>query len=686
MGQCQDTSFCSCKDAPICDPPGGDNDGDTIDLLLCAATVANILGGGGDGDGGYVPPPDVISPNTGSEGGITGFGYEEDGEFKFTDIDSSLQYFDEKYNIEIQNNPFILNFADVQSESAPRALFKSSIKATLATLLNSSGGQNFVPYGGTLIGAILFDSQLVENSLNDRLLQELLEVNKYNPTSFNLRQMFMDGILGSVINGTVGSYTFDLFEEIKNSSSEVPTVNNTTKRAEAFRLAQTRAKSLNPHAYENPTSRQIIQRRRIPLGLNETVPIVARSGALTGSRFAVDGLPIVKQDGTIEKVQGQNGFLPIVLYNNSTDYLMLKNDRNKACYLTRSDKSFIEQLLGGTGTTLMASSSASGVEAASGTAIPESMLFSAVLESITELTPPNGDLSRHEVKYRQAWKSGEPVDNFDATVSAWSGPRATVYVEDTDKILEYLTQTDANGDVIITVTFTNLNIIVSQDGAEVTFPPEICTDLRVVPVSNDNKKYVPFAGQSSVLSFSETEGVQRQISLVNTPFNEVAEESYVSTSSTGKSISGKSDIAGFAYIKGYTEGDLTAKLSTNNTTFTTKQSPLGLFLSAVSAIDDNYNTNSVNGKQCPLFDVQSFLSPNDYLQFLRDVPESIRKNIIEGAFSPYVKLFKVALSDIEKTYITKERQTGDSLESLRLQTQTPSESFFPSKYKGKLYP
>jgi hypothetical protein len=81
----------------------------------------------------------------------------------------------------------------------------------------------------------------------------------------------------------------------------------------------------------------------------------------------------------------------------------------------------------------------------------------------------------------------------------------------------------------------------------------------------------------------------------------------------------------------------------------------------------------------------SFLTLNEYLDFLLKIPSKVRWSIFEGIYNN-IKVFPIKLSDTEKTYINSERLIGTSMASQQKQTKTPQDlGYFDSRYKGKLY-
>ena len=306
------------------------------------------------------------------------------------------------------------------------------------------------------------------------------------------------------------------------------------------------------------------------------------------------------------------------------------------------------------------------------------MLFSSVRESIKPTPSPDAYTESTLVDYNLAWTSDETNnENFDRTVSAFSGPRMGFCIPSTDPIWNIILEGG-----VISLTFNDFTM--PLDGN--VYAKKILTDFMLYPTDVVGRNM--YQGSSELAVFETGKPVTRTLSLARNPLPSNQVESYVQTvrSATGKSPSGEEDIYSFQLERGVTSRQLITRNSKNLETFTSSKSILGTVLDTVADIDTNYDLqDGWQGKKLPQGDLLSFLTASQYATFINTVPQNIILDTFAGVYNN-IKVFPVKLSDAEKTYLTNARLTGTDLNSQRVQTTTLSPArYYSAKYADKLY-
>lgn len=609
--------------------------------------------------------------------------------------------YDPDYNISINTAQEVLNLATNRGSSPagdPNKLLTHTFDQTLADILEVGKDVNYTQaYNGLTIGSILYNRELIKNSMTPQVKNLLANINIFNITSTRMEDLLLGGLTRAAINGNFKYYSPELLLSILQSGSSyysrgVPsTANRSLRNTQIFNIARRSKSSLYARTYANGDTQREIQRYRIvPKDIDLTIGVKTRSGKMTGVRFSNnDGVPVTREDGTVSYPKMKNEFLTIRSNEKGEESVPLLSNRGFAYALGFSNESMIHGLLEtqneGWGAELIASSmtyggGVSSVEVSGeGSAIPTAMLFSSVRESIRD-TPSDSRMLRGTlVDYNLAWTSdyGDST-NFNATVSAYSGPRMSIYIDAQDPIWNIILEGG-------TLQLKTADFVEPVDGD--VFVRKILTDFCLFPT--DVVTYNTFQGTSELTQFQEGLPVIRTFRIVVNPLQEIkAEAGYVKSKATpdGKSPSGKPDVFSFQYEQDFRKAARQRNYSLDNVSFTTAKSSLGTLLDRIATIDANYNLkDGYKGKRLPQSDLLFNFTANEYAKIIQDVPSAILENVFEGAYNQ-ITLFAVRLSDAEKTYLTSSRLIGTEITN-KVQKKAINDSrYYPNKYEGRLYP
>jgi len=629
--------------------------------------------------------------------------------------DRSLEIYDRLHNIEVLTNQFTLLYADMWGTKSmgedPHSILTDVINLTLNDVLRTQGGRTFVPFNGVTIGAYLKGSSIVESCLGEDTKEQLEQIEKTNLTALNTAQYLKDAMKTAIKDGTLGDYSIPFLKDIVRDALPfyprgLPNPVEGNERQTAFNLLRNQGRSLYPRSYTNADDQRLVQRYRpLPTDIDLTLSIVNQSGETTGIRFNnQDDLifksykypqdpvhpipqPVVKccYCGSAPQQSG-NDTLKVITMGGREVIVGLKSNRDIAYDFNYSQLSMIQGLLKtdqqfGVDLTVSAPTvSVDDIERTGGSLeIPECLLFSSMRSTITDIDSPKSELRTTQGKYALAWKSGDEDKFFNATVSAFSGPRMSFYIAADDPIWNLILTPDAHdGQQYITALFTDINI--TLDGK--IFPRKFLTDFCIFPT--DVTKYNPFQGNSILAEYTEGSPIERTIKMILNPFADVQSDDYVKVHSNPQGT--EADNFNLLFTKAFKTGDKTKILSKTGEGLISKKSTLGTALDLISDIDTNYNLeDGWMGSRLPKGDFLSFFTVNEYLDFIQRIPLKVRWNIFEGVYNN-IKVFPIKLSDTEKTYISSERLTGTSMASQQKQTTTPQDlGYFDPRYKGRLY-
>jgi hypothetical protein len=615
---------------------------------------------------------------------------------EFLKFDPSMQVYDVERTLTVQNSLEILKRAEMRTPAFgdPGDILNERIHTVINDVLRSKGGETFVPYNGVTAGAFMYRPSLIKDSLNQGALDALEEVKTQNLFSLKMDGYLLGGIQRAMLAGKLDGYSVDLLKNMSRESKSLwprglPQVAPNVEQEAAYNLIRQTRRTLDPHKYKGEgNNQQTVRRmRQVPKDIDLTLPIVARSGQVTGARFQNDdGLPIVTLTGPNAHPKQQNEFFTIVKQDGSKDYVELKSNRNIAYAFDANQKNVIEELLkADTGVLLEFSSTPPSttdieVKPPDNAAIPEILIFSSMRETITDVNVETQGIRRTTVNYELGWKPGESEATFDSIVSPYVGPRATFYIPSDDPVWNYLVKPiDAGERAFVTLTFNSLDL--PLDG--LVYPRQIYTDFALAPT--DRIQYDPLQGASRLAVYEEGQNIKRAIKVHPSPFLEIQNESYVKSVRDTKDISGKSTQYGMKWGKNFTSGDYTRRLSSDGSTFRTKLSSFSRLYNVIKRIDDNYDLqDGYHGKRVPVGDVYSFLSFKEFVDTFQ-IPSEVRFNLFQGVYNN-IKVYPVLKDTTEPTYLTSDRLTGTNLNKVQKQTIVPRElPYFDSRYKGKLY-
>lgn len=617
---------------------------------------------------------------------------------EYLKFDPSMKIYDTERNISVQSAPEILKRADMRTKKFgdPNDIFNERIKTTLNDILRSKGGSSYVPFNGVTAGSYMFETKLVEKSVNQSTLNALDYIKNQNLFSFGLDTYLKKGIKRAILKGTANQYSPELIREMGTTSQVLwprglPRVAEANKREAAYNLIRQTRRSLDPNVYKaDGTSQQVVRRtRQIPTDIDLTLPVVTRNGTLTGARFSNDdGLHIVTTSGTYGKPKQQNEFFGIGKLDGTTAHVELKSNRDIAYAFDPNQDNVIKELLQNESLNTFEVSSAApnpyDIEVSSvSRAIPEIIVFSSMRETI-ETVSDNSNLRTTNVTYELAWKTGDADNTFDMVVSGYVGPRATFYIASDDPIWNYILSPlesedgDPIGRSFIKATFESLNT--PLDGK--VYPRQIYTDFALAPTNVI--KYNPLQGGSVLSSYTAGNPIKRTITLAPSPFQSVQNESYVKSIRDDTDISGEKSRGGMKWTRNFSDGEYTQRLSTTKKDFSSSLSPFGLIYNTIKNIDDNYNLqDGYHGKRLPKGDLVSFLNIKQFIE-MSEIPKDIKFGLFNGAYNN-VMVYPALKDALEKTYITAARLTGTDLSSQQIQPVVPERPYFDSRYKDRLY-
>lgn len=615
----------------------------------------------------------------------------------YENFDPSLQVYDIERSISVQSAITSLKRAEmrVKTFGKPDNILNERIHRTLNDIIRTQGGISFVPFNGVTIGSYLFNSSLVTDSLNQLTLSSLRVLRKHNIMSLSLSEDLIQGVRQSILKGTIDNYSASLFNEMARTSlalwpNGLPFIETTNKREAAYNLIRQTRKSLNPSNYPgNGNSQQTIRRtRQIPTDIDLTLPIVIRSGVVTGARFANnDGLPVSLTGGTIGYAKQENEYLGIVTRESTIPVQAeLRSNRDTAYAFDANQRNVIEELLtngSNIGTSFEFSStppSTTDVEVCSTPlAIPEILVFSSMRETLTDTFVATPELQGTKMTYELAWQPGDADSILDDIVGPWIGPRATFYIASDDPIWNYILDLPPGETrAFVTATFSTVTIPLDNK----VYPRQIYTDFALAPTNNI--KYDPLQGGSTLTAYTSGANIKRTINLVPSPFLSIQNETYVKSVPSRTDIDGTTNIYGMNWTKAFSTGDYTGKLSTTGDSFTTSASVFSTVYNRIKRIDENYDLqDGYQGKRLPKGDLTSFLTLPQIIEMYQ-LPEEILSNLFNGVYNN-IKIYSNLKEATEKTYISTTRLTGTDLSSEQLQTIVPELPYFDTRYKGKLY-
>ena len=608
------------------------------------------------------------------------------------------EFFDPEHNLFITQDQQFLAFANTQAPNpvySSNGILKEQISSAVTEIL-SPGAQ----YSGLAISNVVYNTKLIPESITEGVAAKLAEAEKYNVVSTRASNLLRESLRRSIILGTIDGYGQDILDEIiatgktyfPNGIPEYPEGYAGGERMAYSIVRNSGAPVLFPTNYQNGDTKREIQRwRPVPKDIDMTAAVRLKSGKLTGVRVRNDdGLTVRKRvergSGTeLDSIYQLNDFVKVRKVDQSIVGVGMNSHRDIAHVVPAPHETMVQGFIEGSDYTpeLIVSSTTYGgsgsVEmSGEGLAIPSMMLFSSVRTSIKDLPRTNPNLQSTLVDYELAWDSlqNDSYEAFDTTVSSWSGPRLSIYIDYRDPIWNYLLERNP-------VQLRLNDFVRSLDGK--LHVRKVFTDFAIYPTNL--VKYAPYQGRSTLTTFSPTEYSVRTLQVFSNPLGSVANEDYVQSEKTadGKSPSRETDNYAFGYAARSAIVQQAAELHGTSASFTTVKSPLGKVFDRVKEIDDNYNIiDSFRGKRIPQPDVFFNMTAGEVAEFYSFVPADVKSSLFAGAYND-IEVFPVEKTAQEKTFLTSERLTGTPLTNKIQSTAVPMSQYIPNIYRGRLY-
>jgi len=602
------------------------------------------------------------------------------------------EVFDPEHNLLISTNQTLLSYARNEAGNpvfSNEGVLRDKINVAVGDVLRGN-----TPFSGIGISTVLYNQQAIPESLKDSARERLEEASKFNVSSKDGKGLLTAAIRRATILGTVSGYNQEVLDEIIKAGKtffpygvpEMPKgFTDTGSRLKYSIVRNSQPASIFTGQYSNGDRKREIQRwRAMPTDIDLTVSVKTKSGKLTGVRVRDDdGITVrgITDAGTnTSSVYQLNEFVKVRKADSTIETVSLVSNRDKAFVIPPQQETMIRTYEPELVVSSLTYGGSGSVEVSGeGSAIPSVMLFSSTRETIRTEAAGDIDFTNTTVDYELAWDSitnGNNYENFNATVSSWSGPRMSIYIDYRDPIWNYLLEKN-------TVQLKMTDFTRALDGK--VFARKIYTDFAIYPTNLI--KYSPYQGRSNLETFVEGQHSVRTMRIVNNPLQSVAQENYVQSAKTanGKAPSLKEDNYAFEYAARESVVGEASTLHGTETSFTTIKSPLAEVFSRVKAIDDNYNIeDGARGKRILQPDVFFNMTAAEVAEFFEFVPGTIISNLFAGSYNN-IKVEPVELQDLEKTFLTADRLTGTPLTNKVQSTALNNARYFPTEFLGRLY-
>jgi hypothetical protein len=595
----------------------------------------------------------------------------------------------------------------------PQNLLKSGpLRTVLVQYLSSSIGTGRTIFNGASLGCFINDISLIPDALGHASRQTLIDLDEFNNSSYSLSNLLRSGVRTAARSGKLSQIQPSIMQGMTHPWSVFPngkpprTNNEYQNRVAAYSFIKKNRIVLKALVEEDKTSskgmlQRVKQRYWVPpTDINLNVPVVMQDGVRIGVKIKDRcGLEVPTVEScwdcsrtptprlvTCNYATVKNAtFMPVrqaerrvlteegeVLVTPAKDCCVsLKSDIDRSFILEQPHLSVVYGLLDDEeqhtppqyGFDIAVSSPyVDKVEQVSGTYdYKEAYLLKMRCDSLTSLPHPSPDYRKTQVNYDVVWKTGDEDSLFESTVSAYSGPRCTVYVDVNDPWLRHLVH-----DMRALATYTDLDLDRVLQGH---YPRRINRDILIVPV--DKYEYSPAYGQSNLTTFSESEGVKRTLTTFINPTASIYSRPYTKTvtKEDGIGLGCKPDNFAIRYGKGYDNFTYEKDVYYNEQP-EISYSTLGKILNKVDDIKKNYDLSyEANVSALTQVDLFSFFNLNEVTDFIVKVPYNIRSEIFQGLINS-VALLSVPIVDpdgegVEPTYLSPERQVGVNMNSER---------------------
>tara|TARA_R110002051_G_scaffold266703_1_gene326503 strand:- start:121 stop:1704 length:1584 start_codon:yes stop_codon:yes gene_type:complete len=268
------------------------------------------------------------------------------------------------------------------------------------------------------------------------------------------------------------------------------------------------------------------------------------------------------------------------------------------------------------------------------------------------------DYRSTKATYNLAWETGDASSIFESAVSAYSGPRNTIYVDVNDPWLRHFVKSKN-----LEVTYTDLDIDKVLKGK---YPRRINRDMLIVPV--DKYSYNPAFGQSTLAQYKPRHAiVKRTLSTFLNPIPEIYNQYYTKTvpKEDGTGLCNDIDLFAIKFSSAFDSSAYEGSVFYGGSSTAPGYSILGKIINQITSIDANYNLDYLDDwRAMTQVDLLSFFNLNDVTEFFLRLPYDVRADLFEGALNN-IKLLTIPLTVTQDSYLTADRITGTDLSGER---------------------
>ena len=612
--------------------------------------------------------------------------------------------YDGEYTLKIPADPTIAylageNFETVRKSGDRNNVLNKNISRAVHNVLLATQSSSFVRYNGTEVGSIIYGGAVI-NNLSPEYKQLLLDVKENNMMSFGLKELLERAITIATYKGKLDEYTKKLFKDIISSSSMVhkapdfrTSMMPSLERGYAFeRVRNTRVNALPRNHANGDTSRKIQMMWMPPIDYNLKLVVGARNGTTGVSIFNDNTFTVARTwaSPSSEKITQLHDFLTVYDRHGEKKTVKLKSNRGNAYVFDLPELSLIHGQVRKADPsgrenkkpesyTFELDVSAPSTAEADNVTLHRAYLVKLDNTTIVESPTTENSFRKTTATYNTVWRDGMAQTLFDATVSAYSSPRNTVYIDESDPWWNSFISSGYQ----LSASFYDLDI----DGLDgKIYPRRINVDMLLVPTNK--VKYNPLQSNSRILEYTN-DVVRRSLSVTIAPTKEVFKKSYATPvkKKDGLSFDLRTDHFAYQYEKGFDNSTLKMEVGGTTDNFTTSKSVLSKALERIDNINSNYNLFIGAGRYAlPKADFYSFYTLPELLDYIYRIPGTIRDQIAIGAYNN-IRLIDVLRRDKVKSFLTEERLTGTSLESERYYNKIPNldNRYFDPKYKNILF-
>jgi len=264
------------------------------------------------------------------------------------------------------------------------------------------------------------------------------------------------------------------------------------------------------------------------------------------------------------------------------------------------------------------------------------------------------DFRSTKARYNLVWETGDASSVFESAVSAYSGPRNTIYVDVKDPWLKHFVDSKN-----VEVTYTDLDI---DNIIEGLYPRRINRDMLIIPV--DKYAYNPAYGHSTLDQYDPREPiVKRTLSTFLNPIPEIYNKYYTKAipKEDDRGICGEVDLFAIQFSKGFDTSSYESSVFYEGRTTATDYNILGKIINKIDLIKANYSLDYINEWYAmSQVDLLSFFTLNEVTEFFLRLPFAVRADLFAGVFNN-TKILDIPNIATEDSYLTSARLTGTDL-------------------------